>query len=77
MAVLCVLAAELHALRKNGIVAQTQSSLELYKISKGLADTAENLKKIAHRLERVEREAAKLRPLFFRQAVDGEKPSRR
>ena len=60
-----VIASALYGLHKNGVAVNTQGSLELYEISRGVADVAENLEKISTRLEGVERELARLRPLVI------------
>lgn len=60
-----VIAFVLYGLHKNGVAVNTQGSLELYEVSRGVADVAANLERISTRLEGVERELARLRPLVI------------
>lgn len=71
---LCVIAVELDAIRRNGLAVNTQGSLELYEISRGIADAAENLEKISLSLEGMEREIVKLHPVFLRQHLEQRMP---
>lgn len=69
-----VIAFSLYSMQKKGISVNTQGSLELYELSRGAADAAASLEKISVRLDGMERELARLRPLFIRQRIEKKAP---